>query len=153
MISCTQFIPAYSEGFKYLEKKDGKKKVNNFWEYLSDLYLEETLKKQVIEKGLKGCFDYWAKALNEEAADFTMTLDEDNNKFEIQMHKCPSKGMLNDINYMQPYDEYCKHCIVLYKRVLNPLGYKYKMDLSDIDQAKCRLTINKKKKIGGSKNG
>lgn len=42
MISCTEFIPAYSEGFKYLEEKGGHKKVDEFWAYLSDLYLSDT---------------------------------------------------------------------------------------------------------------
>lgn len=30
MISCTEFIPAYSELFKYLEQRDGKKRCLNF---------------------------------------------------------------------------------------------------------------------------
>ena len=52
MISCTDFIPAYSELFSYLEDKNGKK------------------------EGIGGCFAYWAGTLNEEAADFTMYLSE-----------------------------------------------------------------------------
>ena len=39
MISCTEFIPAYSELFKYLEKVGGKDAVISFWEYLSDNFL------------------------------------------------------------------------------------------------------------------
>ena len=144
MISCTQFIPAYSEGFKYLEKKGGKKQVYKFWEELSDTYLKDSLKKQIEEKGIRGCFDYWNKALNEEAADFTMTLDEKEGFFQIDMHKCPSKGMLNSLDYMEPYKDYCEHCEVLYKRVVEPLGFKYDIDLSKTKNAKCILTINKK---------
>ncbi len=153
MISCTQFIPAYSEGFKYLHKKEGKQEVVKFWEVLSDLYLTDSLKKEVKEKGISGCFDYWQKALNEEAADFTMTLDKDKNTFEIMMHHCPSKGMLNQLTYMSPYEDYCEHCDLLYRRVLEPLGFIYTIDLSTCHKAVCRLVVTKKKLMEDKKNG
>ncbi len=143
MISCTQFIPAYSEGFKYLQATGGKKNVIHFWEYLSDLYLKDTLQKEVLEKGIKGCFDYWKKSLSEEAADFTMTLDEEKGLFEIKMHHCPSKGMLNELTHMTGYENYCEHCDLLYRRVLEPLGFEYIIDLSDTKDAKCVLRVRK----------
>ena len=34
MISCTEFIPSYSELFTYLENKHGRDEVDRFWEYL-----------------------------------------------------------------------------------------------------------------------
>lgn len=49
MISCTEFIPAYSERFKYFEMIGGRKKVAKFWSYLSDLYLKDTLSKMVAD--------------------------------------------------------------------------------------------------------
>ena len=64
--------------------------------------------------------------------------------FQIDMHKCPSKGMLNSLDYMEPYKDYCEHCEMLYKRVVEPLGFKYDIDLSKTKNAKCILTINKK---------
>ena len=36
MISCTEFIPAYSELFRVLESTGGKEAVVRFWEDLSD---------------------------------------------------------------------------------------------------------------------
>ena len=141
MISCTEFIPAYSEGFKFLEDKGGRQKVDQFWAYLSDLYLQDSLKKLVEEHGLEGCFIYWKKALNEEAADFRMTLDEERGEFVIDMIKCPSKGMLLEMKHMEPYKAYCEHCPALYSRVLEPMGYEFNMDLSQTDRAKCKLTV------------
>jgi hypothetical protein len=143
MISCTEFIPAYSELFKYLEQRDGKKKVLEFWETISDEYLKDSLKKCVEEAGIRGCWNYWSRSLNEEAADFTMTLDEENGEFTIVMHACPSKGMLLNLGYMEPYHDYCEHCDVLYRRVLEPLGYEYIFDDSECDQAKCNIKIRK----------
>ena len=34
MISCTEFIPSYSELFTYLEEKHGRAEVDRFWKYL-----------------------------------------------------------------------------------------------------------------------
>lgn len=141
MISCTEFIPAYSEGFKFLEDRGGREKVNEFWEYLSELYLKDSLMKLVEEHGIEGCFMYWEKALNEEAADFKMTLDKDKGEFEIDMIKCPSKGMLLGLKHMEPYSAYCEHCPALYSRVLEPMGFEFNMDLSQTDRAKCKLTV------------
>jgi len=143
VISCTEFIPAYSELFKFLEKKAGKKAVIDFWNYISDNYLINL--KELVEKyKLKGCWLYWSKTLNEEAADFKMELDERNNIFKIIMYHCPSKRRLLRIKHMKPYRDYCQHCDVLYRRVLEPLGYEYHIDLSKCDKAKCSIVIRRK---------
>lgn len=145
MISCTEFIPAYSELFKYLEKIGGRKAVVDFWEYLSDNFLTN-LKSLVEKKGIRGCWEYWTHTLNEEAADFTMELDEDAGEFRIIMHHCPSKGRLLEYKHIEPYRDYCKHCDILYRRILEPLGYEYNIGLSQCDKAKCSLIIRRKQK-------
>ena len=140
MISCTDFIPAYSELFKYLESVGGKKAVVDFWEYLSDGFLNN-LRDLVAKNGIRGCWDYWSHTLNEEAADFTMELDEEAGEFSITMHHCPSKGRLLASAHIEPYRDYCEHCDVLYRRVLEPLGYEYIFDCSQCDQAKCKIVV------------
>ena len=75
MISCTEFIPAYSEGFKFLEEKAGHTGPEKFWSWLSRFYLSDTLDRLIAEDGLEGCFKYWAHSLNEEAAEFKMTFN------------------------------------------------------------------------------
>ena len=127
MISCTEFIPAYSELFRYLEKKQSKAAVIEFWNWLSDNFLTN-LSDLVVENGIRGCWLYWEKTLNEEAADFTMELDEEAGEFSITMHR-----------------DYCEHCDVLYRRVLEPLGFEYDLDRSHTDQARCRLRVKSKK--------
>jgi len=144
MIPCTDFIPAYSELFKFLEKKAGKKAVIEFWNFLSDTYLKNSLKKLVEKNGIRGCWLYWSKSLNEEAADFTMELDENSGIFKIIMHRCPSKFRLLKEKHIKPYRYYCQHCDVLYRRVLEPLGYEYCIDLSSCEKAKCKTIVRKK---------
>ena len=143
MIPCTDFIPAYSELFKYLQERGGNEAVLDFWHYLSDNFLGN-LAELVRERGIRGCWVYWSHTLNEEAADFTMTLDEENGEFKITMHKCPSKGRLLECEHIEPYPDYCRHCDVLYRRVLEPLGYDYDIDLSDCDKASCALTVHRR---------
>ena len=146
MISCTEFIPAYSELFKFLESQGGQKAVHDFWNYLSDNFLKN-LKSLVEQNGIRGCWLYWSHTLNEEAADFTMELDEDRSEFKIIMHRCPSKGKLLEYKHIEPYPDYCRHCEVLYRRVLEPLGYKYIFNDSECDQAKCVLIVRDKIEI------
>lgn len=143
MISCTDFIPAYSELFKYLEKRDSKEAVVAYWHRISDTGLDK-LRDEAARNGLRGCYNYWTHTLNEEAADFTMTLDEDAGEFTIDMHFCPSKGRLLDFKHLEPYPDYCLHCDLLYREVLEPMGYEYDIDLSRTDRAACTLTVKRK---------
>ncbi len=143
MISCTEFIPAYNEYFKFIEEIDGKEGVVAFWEYLSDNYLTN-LKELVIKNGIEGCWLYWSHSLNEEAADFNMVLDEVTGEFTIEMNKCPSRSMLNEVKYIEPYRDYCEHCDILYRRVLEPLGYRYTIDLSRCENAQCTIKVSER---------
>lgn len=141
MISCTEFIPAYSELFKFLDAKGGRPAVEAFWDYLADTYLG-SLRDLAARDGLRGCWEYWARALNEEAADFTMELDEEAGEFRIAMHRCPSKARLLESPHLDPYPAYCDHCDALYRRVLEPLGFTYEIDLSACGLARCSVRIN-----------
>lgn len=142
MIPCTEFIPAYSELFAFLEERGGKETVVDYWNRLGDSGIP-LLEELVREHGLVGCFLYWKHTLNEEAADFTMICDEENGVFTIEMSHCPSKGRLLEWKHFTPYRDYCEHCGVLYRRVLEPLGFTYEIDLSRCDRAQCSLKITK----------
>lgn len=140
MISCLDFIPAYSELFTFLEEKGGKQAVIEFWNYLGDNFLGN-LRALIQQYGLRGCWLYWGHTLNEEAADFTMELDEESGRFQILMHRCPSMSRLTEMVHIVPYRDYCEHCNVLYRRVLEPLGYSYDIDLSQCKEARCTVRI------------
>ena len=145
MISCTDFIPAYSDLFKYLEKRGGSQAVLDFWNDLSDRYLDN-LRELVKARGIRGCWEYWSHSLNEEAADFTMELDEEKEELKIIMHHCPSKGRFLKDPRLAPYYNYCGHCAVLYHRALEPLGFTANdLDLSQADNARCVFIVRRKK--------
>ena len=75
MISCTEFIPSYSELFSFIERKHGRKAVEDYWTFLFQPD-KSPLAACVKKEGIRGCFTYWTGTLNEEAADFTMYLNE-----------------------------------------------------------------------------
>lgn len=152
MISCTEFIPAYSELFTYLEKHYGRNEVDCFWKYLfkpdgKGIPLVNFVKKE----GIRGCFSYWAETLNEEAADFTMRLNERAGWFTIEMHRCPSKGRLLELKDkigITPYHDYCLHC-ASYRSALEKIGLCYIYDFTGVDHAACRLLIYDPKVFDG----
>jgi len=149
MIPCTDFIPAYSELFKTLEDLGGEEAVEDFWRTLSEEFLGN-LRDHVERFGLEGCWEYWSHTLNEEAADFTMTLDLDEGIFRIDMHCCPSKRRLLECPHVEPYRAYCRHCDLLYRNILEALGYSYSIDLSRCDEARCSITVTEG---AGSRSG
>ena len=91
MISCTEFIPAYSTLFTYLEEKFGPAEVPKYW----GLHFDPTksaLYKYVSKEGIKGCFTYWTGTLNEEAADFTMYLNQKRGYYPSGYAPLPLQG-------------------------------------------------------------
>ena len=153
MISCTEFIPLYSELFQYLEELGGHEEVVRHWNAISDSTVADALGKAVRKAGIRGCWDYWSKSLNEEACDFRLELDEEAGTFLIDMRRCPSKGQLLDYPHIEPYYDYCGHCPALYDRALKKYGiHPAGHDLSHTDEARCvfRYAVDEKK-LGGEK--
>lgn len=152
MISCTEFIPSYSELFTYLEDKHGREEVSRFWKYLFEptgdgIPLINFVKKE----GIRGCFTYWAGTLNEEAADFTMYLNEKAGWFHIKMHQCPSKGRLlklKDEIGIEPYRDYCLHCDS-YRSAIEKVGLGYIYNFAGTDHAACSILIYDPKVFDG----
>jgi hypothetical protein len=123
----------------------GRAEVERYWKMISGTKVMNSLGMYIKKEGLSGCYTYWAHTLNEEAADFTMSLDVNAGVFVIDMHRCPSKGMLLGMNHLVPYPSYCDHCPALYKPVVEALGYSYESEI-DPDEASCKIVIKNQKK-------
>ncbi|MBO5370581.1 MAG: hypothetical protein J6B23_07910, partial [Clostridia bacterium] len=145
MISCTEFIPLYSEFFKYLEKIGGHDAVMEYWIHISDTSIgDKTNPNSLIsfierDGGFEGAINYWNHTLTEEACDILKVQDYNNRCSYNHMRHCPSRGMLNSLKHVEPYYDYCGHCKVLYSRVLEKYGITYEMDHSKIDNAECEF--------------
>ena len=143
MISCTQFIPMYSEFFKYLEKRGGYDEVLKYWYYISDNSIgDKTNPNSLIsfierDGGFEGAVNYWNHTLTEEACDILKIHDYSKRYSYNHMRHCPSRGMLNALKHVEPYYDYCSHCKVIYSRVLEKYGISYIRDNSKIENAEC----------------
>lgn len=152
MISCTEFIPAYSELFKYIDRNYGYESVKEFWSYLfkpdgKGIPLINFLKKD----GLRGAFDYWSGTLSEEAADVIKYLDEEKGFIFSEMLYCPSKGRLLELKDeigIEPYEHYCDHCDY-YRAALETIGLKWIRNHTHVDKASCESLIYDPKKFNG----
>ena len=139
MISCTEFIPLYSELFKYIDNKGGgHDAVERYWVWVGEEYLRFNLEPLVREKGLAGAWEYWTRSLSEEACDVKYVYDQDKQEIISHMRHCPSKGRLLEMEHMEPYYDYCGHCAVLYKKTLEDNGILCGGDYSGVDHAECR---------------
>ena len=144
MISCTEFIPAYSELFKYIHNSYGFDAVHTFWAYLfkpdgKGIPLINFVKKD----GLKGAFDYWNGTLKEEASDVTRWLNLKQGWAKSEMHYCPSKGRLLQLKEelgIAPYEHYCDHCDY-YREALKQGGLEWIRDHTRVDKASCSSII------------
>jgi len=143
MISCTEFILAYNELFSFLDENYGKQAVIGFWEYISDRFLTN-LDQLVGEKGIVGMKEYWTHTLTEEGAEYEMKVTED--EFEIFMKECPSVKILNN-SKVKKYPNYCDHCDLLYRRVIEKYGFTYDYEFIDREKGICRLIV--KRAYGG----
>ena len=140
MISCTEFIPSYSELFSYLEENHGEAEVRKFWTYLfaptgKGIPLINFARKD----GLRGCWDYWMGTLTEEAAHVTKWMSESSGWIYSKMHYCPSKGRLLELEKeigLKPYHNYCGHCDY-YRAALEEVGLTWFRNHMNVDKAGC----------------
>jgi len=140
MISCTEFIPSYSELFTYLEDHYGRSEVERFWTYLfKPTGKGIPLINYAKEKGLRGCWEYWQGTLTEEAADCAKYMNEKKGWIYLDMRHCPSKGRLLELEKeigLKPYHDYCGHCDY-YRAALKEVGIEYLRCNIHTDEARC----------------
>lgn len=150
MISCTEFIPFYSEFFKFLEKHGGSDAVTEYWHHISDSNIGDLTNENSLGYrcnklgGFEGAISYWSHTLTEEACDLFEVRDMDKRFYYSHIRHCPSKGRLLDFDHIEPYCNYCEHCNVIYQRVLDKYGVIYERDHSNIDNAECRSILYEK---------
>ena len=136
MISCTEFIPAYSELFKFIDQKSGRQAVYDFWNWLFQPE-KSPLNDLLAEYGMLGLWKNWYVVYTEEACDNTMIQNLREGWHASCMHSCPSKGRFAKLGYMEPFDEYCKHC-ECYDITFKKYGIQSVGDSRGEDRASCR---------------
>lgn len=69
---------------------------------------------------MEGAWKYWEMALTEEACDLLRVYNQEKGYIISHMRHCPSRGMLNSLEHVEPYHDYCQHCNVIYWPKLQP---------------------------------
>ena len=147
MISCTEFIPLYSEFFKYLDKIGGYDEVLKYWYHISDTSIGDKTNPHSMAYhcerlgGFAGARAYWGHTTSEEACDVYSVLDLENKYSYSEMNYCPSRAMLNSFEHITPYEHYCEHCKIIYSRVLEKYGCVYERDHTRVNEAKCSSVL------------
>ncbi len=146
MISCTEFVPLYSEFFRFLEERDGHDAVMRYWYYISGRNVGNRTNpnslishlEQYKDNPMLGAWKYWCRTLAEEASDTIRLYNSKENYTISHMRHCPSRGRLNALEHIEPYYDYCEHCSVVYAPVLEQYGLTSERDHSMVDRAECR---------------
>lgn len=141
MISARDFVLSYSEWFFYIADHYGDEAVEDLWAAISDEFLV-WLRELIEEKGFDGMAEHWSRTLKEELADCDIICE--NNEFRIKMHSCPSVGMIRDARHIKKYPKYCKHCEVLYGRIIEDYGFAFRIDYIDTEKGICEIIVKKK---------
>lgn len=155
MISCTDFIPAYNEMFKYIHDRDGYAGVQTLWTYwFKPSEKGHPLLNYVKKDGLKGAWDYWTIISKEEACESTRMINLKQGWSSSTMHHCPSKGRLLQMQEelgVEPYKHYCDHCNY-YRAMLMEAGLVWVRDHRNVDKASCSSIIYDPKVFNGMMN-
>lgn len=150
MISCTEFIPLYSEFFNFLDKKGGYDAVLEYWYHISDTSLGDLTNPNSMAYncelygGFEGARKYWSHTTSEEACDVYAIFNPVERYSYSEMRFCPSRAMLNSFTHITPYEHYCDHCRIIYSRVLEKYDTCYDRDQSEVANARCSSILYEK---------
>jgi hypothetical protein len=108
MIGCYDFCGHYDWTFEWLRRRGGEPLVLQFWEEAIGGNSQRHAAELIRAEGFEGMRKYWQHTLEEEAAGYTFTSNE--NAVRIDMHECPSKGFLLR-NGIGSFGDYCDHCM------------------------------------------
>jgi len=154
MISCTEFIPLYSEFFKFLESQGGHDAVMRYWDFLGDKSIGDATNPNSLlaflerdkDNPLLGAWRYWSHTLTEEACDLIRIYNPAKGYIYLHMRHCPSRGMLNELEHVEPYYDYCGHCDVIYAPSLAKYGIVSEALPGNLDNAECASIMYLKEK-------
>jgi hypothetical protein len=110
MLGCHDFCGYYDWTFHFVRRRWGPEAVARLWAEAIGGESQGHYAQAARQAGLAGLYRCWVKTGQEEACDWTFTLDEDRNELRWDMRQCPSKGFLlaHDLN---ADEDYCDHCM------------------------------------------
>lgn len=121
MLGCHEFCGYYEWTFHYVRRRWGQQAVAQLWAEAIGRDSQRHYADAGRESGLRGLYGTWVKTGEDEACDWTFTLDEGRNVLRWDMRQCPSKGFLiaRDRN---ADEDYCDHCMGWMIPLLKEIG-------------------------------
>jgi hypothetical protein len=110
MLGCHDFCGHYEWTFDHVRKHFGQDAVHRLWAEAIGGESQDHYRQAASAAGLRGLFDTWNGTGEDEHCVWSLTLNEDQNVFRIDMRECPSKGFLQN-NDLNADEDYCDHCI------------------------------------------
>jgi hypothetical protein len=120
MIGVQDFIRYYDWTFEYIRLHYSEEEVRRYWGEAIAFNSQNHAYLLIKEKGLAGMAEYWGHSLDSEEAGYVNTLTSE--YFRIDMHNCPSKGFLIEIE-QEEYHDYCQHCMGWIKPIMDETGF------------------------------
>jgi hypothetical protein len=108
MLGVYDFCAHYEWTFEWFRLRGGEALVRDYWKTAISEYSQTHAAELILGKGFEGMKEYWGHTLQEEAAGYHTTANDD--VFRIDMAECPSKGFLT-LNHLKQYHDYCDHCM------------------------------------------
>ena len=109
MLDCHEFCGYYEWTFHFMRRSFGQQAVRDLWAEAIGGDSQQHYAKAALEAGLRGLLRVWVKTGEEEACDWSFTLDEEKNVLRWDMRRCPSKGFLIETD-RNADEDYCDHC-------------------------------------------
>ncbi len=121
MLGCHDFCGWYEWTFHFFRRRWGQEAVARLWAEAIGGESQRHYLDAGRKAGLAGLYHTWVKTGQDEACDWTFTLDEARNVLRWDMRRCPSKGFLiaQDCN---ADEDYCDHCMGWMIPLLDQVG-------------------------------
>lgn len=138
MIPSDHFVRFYNEVFRALYER-GREHLVAYWEELGRLQTEE-LTESFRRGGLRACYDYWKRIVEEENCEADLKLTDE--YFEFRMKKCPSLSKAFD-NDAGVFELYCDHCMAWVQPAVEAAGLYPAHDMESRTEPHCLLRVYK----------
>jgi len=142
MISYMDIIPALNECFLFLDARHGKKAVEEFWEYVADIYFDDA-RRMIKDSGIEGIYNYLYNAWTGEGD--VLEFERDADSVTVHVYNCSSIRKLRKAKHITRYYDYCGHCRPMHKKLFAELGYDFEIENTDPELGMCEIRVVRRK--------
>lgn len=110
MLGCYDFCGHYDWTFRWIEVEAGEAALQEYWNKAIHQDSQAHAGREIQAAGVEGMKKYWGYTMYEEAPDGGYSTHIVENRFILEIAKCPSRGFLM-LNHIRFSKDYCDHCM------------------------------------------